>query len=313
MELLEAYQEYTTDITINKGMSQRTISSYCNDLKQYIAWLQKHDVTDTDDIESTHIEDFLHEESGVKESTSISRMAASIRSFHSFLQYRNDAENPAEYVEVHHGEKKLPVFATPEEIDRLMGTFDDEVPDDVLHHAILEMIYSCGLRVSEAVSLTINRVNLETGFVRVLGKGSKERLVPIPDGALDILKKWKNIVRPVYLEKKTNLFFINRFGRKVTVRSVELLLNEQCVKADIRKHLTPHKLRHSYATHLLQGGADLRSIQEMLGHSDIRTTEIYTHVQNRQLFDAYAGFHPGNMESDLPQISFRKDDDKKEK
>ena len=189
MELLEAYQEYTTDITINKGMSQRTISSYCNDLKQYIAWLQKHDVTDTDDIESTHIEDFLHEESGVKESTSISRMAASIRSFHSFLQYRNDAENPAEYVEVHHGEKKLPVFATPEEIDRLMGTFDDEVPDDVLHHAILEMIYSCGLRVSEAVSLTINRVNLETGFVRVLGKGSKERLVPIPDGAMDILKK----------------------------------------------------------------------------------------------------------------------------
>ncbi len=313
MELLEAYQEYTTDITINKGMSQRTISSYCNDLKQYIAWLQKHDVADTDDIRSTHIEDFLHEETAVKESTSISRMAASIRSFHSFLQYRNDAENPAEYVEVHHGEKKLPVFATPEEIDRLMGTFDDEIPDDVLHHAILEMIYSCGLRVSEAVSLTINRVNLETGFVRVLGKGSKERLVPIPDGAMDILKKWKNIVRPVYLEKKTNLFFINRFGRKITVRSVELLLNDRCVKAGIRKHLTPHKLRHSYATHLLQGGADLRSIQEMLGHSDIRTTEIYTHVQNRQLFDAYAGFHPGNMESDLPEISFRKDDDKKNK
>ena len=226
MELLEAYQEYTTDITINKGMSQRTISSYCNDLKQYIAWLQKHDVMDTDDIQSTHIEDFLHEESAYKESTSISRMAASIRSFHSFLQYRIDAENPAEYVEVHHGEKKLPVFATKDEIDLLMASFDDQVPDDILHHAILEMIYSCGLRVSEAVSLTINRVNLETGFVRVLGKGNKERLVPIPDGAMDILKKWKDIVRPVYLEKKTNLFFINRFGRKVTARSVELLLNE---------------------------------------------------------------------------------------
>ncbi len=311
MELLEAYQEYTTDITINKGMSQRTISSYCNDLKQYIAWLQKHDVMDTDDIQSTHIEDFLHEESAYKESTSISRMAASIRSFHSFLQYRIDAENPAEYVEVHHGEKKLPVFATKDEIDLLMASFDDQVPDDILHHAILEMIYSCGLRVSEAVSLTINRVNLETGFVRVLGKGNKERLVPIPDGAMDILKKWKDIVRPVYLEKKTNLFFINRFGRKVTARSVELLLNEQCGKAGIRKHLTPHKLRHSYATHLLQGGADLRSIQEMLGHSDIRTTEIYTHVQNRQLFDAYTGFHPGSRDDDLPEISFKKDQKKR--
>jgi site-specific recombinase XerD len=284
------------------------------DIRQFSEWLRAGEGTDVLTASQVNISgylDYLHAQG--KSAATVSRVLASLKNFYAYAVSTGFLEQTpvSGDIRVDRGEKKLPVFATKDEIDLLMASFDDQVPDDILHHAILEMIYSCGLRVSEAVSLTINRVNLETGFVRVLGKGNKERLVPIPDGAMDILKKWKDIVRPVYLEKKTNLFFINRFGRKVTARSVELLLNEQCGKAGIRKHLTPHKLRHSYATHLLQGGADLRSIQEMLGHSDIRTTEIYTHVQNRQLFDAYAGFHPGSQDDDLPEISIKKDQKKR--
>ena len=136
-------------------------------------------------------------------------------------------------------------------------------------------------------------------MVRVLGKGNKERLVPIARGSIPILIRYRDTVRPTWVKGRTQLFFINRFGRKVTPRSVELLMEKKRNELGIRKKLTPHKMRHSYATHMLQGGADLRSIQEMLGHSDIQTTEIYTHVQNRQLFDSYEKYHPGELDEDL--------------
>lgn len=297
MKLEEALQDYMTDITVNRGMSEHTVISYREDLMQYAAYLEDQGIADTDKIDSAAIEDFLQEQTEHKKSTSIARMAAAIRSFHSWLQYMDEAEgNPAEYIEVHHGDRTLPVFASVDEINLLMNSFSNEEPSQILEHAVLEMIYSCGLRVSEACSMTLNRVDLDAGFARVLGKGDKERIVPIPSGSIPVLKRWRDIVRPLFLKKRTNLFFINRFGRKVTEKSVQLLIRQKCDELGIRKHLTPHKLRHSYATHLLQGGADLRSIQEMLGHSDIRTTEIYTHVQNRQMFDAYDRFHPGGEE-----------------
>ncbi len=299
MNLREAFQDYLTDITVNRGMAEHTVASYREDLMQYSAYLDENSIKDTKEITGNLIEDFLNLQSGHKKSTSIARMSAAIRSFHSWLQYMDESEgNPSEYIEVHHGERSLPVFASVNEINLLMNSFSDEEPEQILQHAVLEMIYSCGLRVSEACALTMNRIDLDAGFARVLGKGDKERIVPVPAGSIPILKRWRDIVRPLFLKKKTNLFFINRFGRKVTEKSVQLLIRKKCDELGIQKHLTPHKLRHSYATHLLQGGADLRSIQEMLGHSDIRTTEIYTHVQNRQLFDAYDRFHPGG-EDDL--------------
>ena len=245
------------------------------------------------------IEDFLLEQSESKAVSSLCRMTASIRSFHHYLTFMFDEKDPSLNLEVHRGSKTLPIFCTIEEINRLMSSFDDTNPKDALDHSILEMIYSCGLRVSEVVSLTVNRVDLETGLVRVLGKGNKERVVPIAMGSIPVIKHYFLVVRALYLKKKTNLFFINKFGRKVTTKYVEVMLKEKCDEVGIQKHITPHKLRHSYATHLLQGGADLRSIQEMLGHSDIRTTEIYTHVQNKQVFTSYENFHPGFKEGGI--------------
>ena len=299
MKLTDALKRYLTELTVNEGKSVRTVKSYESDLKQYISFLEAEGIKDTKKISGELVEGFIIEQSLSKKGTSLSRMAASIRSFHQYLSYLYDEKDPSLNIEVHRGVKSLPVFASVDEINALMASFDDSNPEQLFQHALLELIYSCGMRVSEATSITVNRVDLETGMVRILGKGNKERIVPIPRGSIPVLERYLHLVRPVYLKKNTNLFFLNRFGRKVTRESVEKLLREKCAELGFQEHITPHKLRHSYATHLLQGGADLRAIQEMLGHSDIKTTEIYTHVANRQMFESYTRFHPGGKDDKL--------------
>ncbi|MBQ1482720.1 MAG: tyrosine-type recombinase/integrase, partial [Erysipelotrichaceae bacterium] len=197
------------------------------------------------------------------------------------------------------GKKRLPVYATKNEIDQLMSVFDDEDIDDRFKHTILETIYGLGLRVSECCDLRVSQVNLRDGFVKVLGKGNKERVVPIPDQTRKMMEHYFSNIRPLRIKKNTNLFFINRLGKKIYPQYVEKIIQEKLEEAGLHKHLTPHKLRHSYATHLLEGGADLRVIQELLGHSDISTTEIYTHVQAERLKETYMKAHPLAKEEDL--------------
>ncbi len=300
MDLNEALERYTVQITVNDGLSMRTVASYKEDLSLYLRFLQdEYDISDTKEITGAHVEDFLDDYLSEHKQTSAARAGASIRSFHRFLSFMYDEDDPSLNIEIHRGDRVLPVYCTVDEVNRLMASFDDEDGTECMYHALYAMIYGCGLRVSEAVGLTLNRVDADSGYVRILGKGNKERIVPIPAGTLPALLRYRDIVRPVFMKKKTNLLFINRFGRKVTVRSVERVLRSKCIEAGIQKHITPHKLRHSYATHLLQGGADLRSIQEMLGHSDIQTTEIYTHIQNQESFRSYEKFHPGSMSGEL--------------
>ena len=302
MKIHDAFAEYFTNIKINEGKSKRTVSSYQNDLKQYSQFLDEQGITNTKKIQPELIEEFIANQSKYKASTSLARMTAAIRSFHQFLTMMHDEADPSLNLQVHKGPKILPVYCTVDEIKLLMQSFDDTNIQDNLDHTLLETIYSCGLRVSEVCNLTINRVDLDTGKIRVLGKGDKERIVPIPKGSIPLLKQYVSITRVNLVQKKTNIFFLNRFGRKITSKYVELLLQRKCVELGFKKHITPHKLRHSYATHMLQGGADLRSIQEILGHSNIQTTEIYTHVQNKQLFDAYSKFNPlASQELDIPK------------
>ena len=298
MKIDRALESYIADLTINQGKSVRTIASYENDLKQYCEFLGAQGITDTKKITREMTEGFILEQSRQKKSTSIGRMAASIRSFHRYLNFLHGENDPSQNLEIHRGAKILPVYATVSEISALMDSFDDSDPEQMMQHALLELIYACGMRVSEACGLTVNRVDMNAGFVRILGKGNKERIVPIPAGSAQILSQYYHTVRPVFMKRKTSLLFINRFGRKITREAVEKLLREKCEALGFREHITPHKLRHSYATHLLQGGADLRAIQEMLGHSDIRTTEIYTHVANRQLFESYERCHPGSLDDE---------------
>ncbi|MCR4951004.1 MAG: tyrosine-type recombinase/integrase [Solobacterium sp.] len=293
MKIDDALKEYFLHIQVNEGKSRRTVSSYQNDLSQYAAFLKENGCEDTSEISSQLIDQFIVRELSVKKSSSVVRMAAAIRSFHKDLSFMHDEEDPSLNLTVHKDVKSLPVYCTVEEIRTLMDSFDDSDPKQFLDHAVLEMIYACGLRVSEVTSLTLNRTDLDSGRLRVLGKGDKERIVPIPSGSVPLLKKYRDVLRPVLVKGRTSLFFVNRYGRRLTPRYVESMLQSKCTELGFQKHITPHKLRHSYATHMLQGGADLRSIQEILGHANISTTEIYTHVQNKQLFDNYAKFHPG--------------------
>ncbi len=299
MKLEDAYKQYLMHIRVNEGKSERTIKSYSEDLKQYIQWLKEHHIHTVEKIELKDIQSFIVEQNQSKASASVVRMSASIRSFHQDLSFMYDIKDPSKNIEVHKDTHSLPVFCTTEEISILMNSFDDHDPVQYLNHAMLEMIYDCGLRVSEAVSLTMNRVDLDTKKLRVLGKGDKERIVPIPTASIQFFKYYRDVVRSGFLKTKTNLFFINKFGRKVTTKYVEELLHNKCIECNFKKHITPHKLRHSYATHMLQGGADLRSIQEMLGHSNISTTEIYTHVTNKQIFEAYDKYHSDDLNEQL--------------
>ena len=304
MKTEEALKRYLVQITVNDGLSAHTVASYQDDLEKYLRFLdEEYGINDTAEITGSYIEDFLNEYLEEHKQTSTARMGASIRSFHHYLSFLYDEPDPSLNIEIHRWDRVLPVYCTVEEVNRLMTVFNDENNEECMYHALFEMIYGCGLRISEAVGLTMNRVDTEGGFLRILGKGNKERIVPMPQGILPVVTRYRDVVRPVFLKKKTNQLFINRSGRPVTVRSAERKLREKCLEANISKHITPHKLRHSYATHLLQGGADLRSIQEMLGHSDIQTTEIYTHVQNQESFRNYEKYHPGSVSGtlDLPK------------
>ena len=293
MKIRDAVKQYESWLVVNESKSPRTVKSYVSDLRHYEDWLEENEIGEVEEITADHVEDFVYSLMDDYSSSSIARMASSVRSFHQYYAFIHDGNDPSLNLSVHKEGFRLPVYCTLEEVNRLMDSFDDSRPAEMMDHALLEMIYSCGLRVSEAVNMTLNRVDLDTGTVRVLGKGGKERVVPIPDGAVSTLKYWRDVVRPGYVKQNTRLlFFVTERGKKVTVRHVEKLLENKCRELNFKKHITPHKLRHSYATHMLEGGADLRSIQEMLGHSDIQTTEVYTHVANRRLFEAYDNAHP---------------------
>lgn len=308
MKTDRALREYLIRLSVNKGASRRTVDGYRRDVEHYVAWLNECGVEDTEDITPQMTEDYVDSIHRTKASATAARAAAAIRSFHQDLAFTHDEKDPSLTLEVHKGTSRLPVYCTQEEVRKLMDSFDDNDPVQLLDHAVLEIIYSCGLRVSEAVSLTLNRVDLDAGIVRVLGKGDKERIVPIAEGSIPLLRQWRDGQRPFWIVRRTPLFFLNAHGRKVTAKHVEEVLQRKCEELHFSKHITPHKLRHSYATHMLQGGADLRSIQEMLGHADIRTTEIYTHIENKHLFDAYSRFHPGSFGGALDHLDIDDED-----
>lgn len=307
MKLEKALSSYLLYLDTNKGVANRTKVGYETDLRQYFNYLQTQNIDDTEDIQYTHILSFLTENQADKASKSIARMAASIRSFHQYLSFMYDIDDVSLQISINHHQNTFPVYLTQSEVKQLMDSFDDDNPKEFVDHVILEVIYACGLRVSECVNLTVNRVDIDSGKVRVLGKGNKERIVPVPEGCLNLLKRYETVIRPTLLTKPTSIYFLNHLHHPVTTKYIERLIHQKSLELNFNKHVTPHKLRHSYATHLLQGGADLRSIQEMLGHSSITTTEIYTHIQNSQAFRAYEKSHPGNSDdSDFENIVIKK-------
>lgn len=276
---LEYLNEYLEYLNIDKKYSNNTILSYHNDLKIYLNFLKEKSVLK---VQEKDVQIFLNQERQDKNSRTIAHLLTVLNNFYQFLlknQYLS--KNPVEYIELPKLKKTLPTVLSHKEIESLLD-IELVTKYDYRNKAMLELLYSSGLRVSELVNLTVYDVQLSENIVRIIGKGGKERIVPIDDYATKYLTIYMNEYRPQLMKKQiTNDLFLNNLGKKISRQAMFKIIQQIALKKDIRTHFSPHTLRHSFATHLLENGADLRSIQELLGHSSISTTQIYTHVSNQ--------------------------------
>ncbi len=291
MDINKAILDYKNYLVFNQNRSEHTVKNYMIDLFQYSNYLISQNVDQVDQITYKIINNFIQSIHDQYQATTLQRKCSSIRNFHQFLNFKYDIKDPSVNIQSKKPVKGLPVFCTKNEIDLIMNSFSNS-DEDILFHAIFELIYGCGLRISECVNATVYQVNLDEEYMRVLGKGNKERIVPIPHYSCEIIKKYFFEVRPHYAKKNEKHFFVNKKGNQIRCEKVESMLRYTCNQVGIKKHITPHKLRHSFATHLLENKADLRVIQELLGHSDIKTTQIYTHVDSKRLKEEYNKFSP---------------------
>lgn len=294
--MLHALEDFLHHLRIERGLAENTIISYRRDLTAYIEFLKhKKSLSDWNRVTRNEIVAFLSslKENG-KSAATISRTISSIRSFHQFLLREQIVNHDASlYIESPKLARLLPQILSTEEIDRLLNVKGNS-PLAIRNKAMLELMYATGLRVSELVTLQVSDVHLTMGFVRCFGKGSKERIVPLGDMAKEALENYLNNARDELIKRNRTetALFVNHHGKPLSRQGFWKILKAIVRDAGLTKEITPHTLRHSFATHLLENGADLRSVQEMLGHADISTTQIYTHITKTRLKDMYEKYHP---------------------
>ncbi len=288
--MIQEIDLFTNYLLIDKKYSPNTIESYKRDLVKFDKFCNKK-INSITELDIKKYLNMLTDEA--EEKTSVARNISSLRSFYKFLMIEKIVSNdPMENIELPKLDKRLPKTLDEEDINKLL---DIKLVDEfsIRNKAMLELMYATGLRVSELVNLKIHDINLDMALVKTLGKGSKERIIPIGDYALYYLKEYMINYRNSMLKKEYNDYlFLNNHGKQMTRQGFFKILKKIATENGIKKDFSPHTLRHSFATHLLNHGADLRSIQELLGHSDISTTQIYTHVSNKVLRNNYDEFHP---------------------
>ncbi len=285
-------------LKVERNSSALTVKSYTDDLNHLSEFFQEqyNQVFHPRDIDVTQLRAYvayLHE-CGYARST-VARRLACLRSFFRYCNREGICEtNPAKPLRTPRAGRKLPHFLTTDEVGRLLEAPAAMLDDGVRDRAILETMYSAGLRVAEVVGLSLGDLDRPSGILRVMGKGRKERIAPVGSYALKALDHWLKVRRPdttADIEDQQALF-LNRFGRRLTTRSIGRMLEKHILTAGLSTQTSPHTLRHSFATHLLDGGADLRSVQELLGHKSLTTTQIYTHISTRRLRETYEAAHP---------------------
>lgn len=280
-------KEYENYLKFEKNYSMNTINSYLSDIKEYQEFKKG-------DILSSTKEDILAYLKTIKnlESTTISHKISSLKSFFKYYQKREKIKvNPLANIKSPKISKKLPTYLTLEEVSKLLDV-EIKSPYDARNKAILELLYSSGIRISELCNMQTSNYNSYECIIRLIGKGSKERIIPLGDYAISVLEDYINNYRPKINKKNINSIFINNRGDAISRQFIFKVIKKECLKKGIRKNVSPHTLRHTFATHLLQNGADLRIIQELLGHENISTTQIYTHVSNQELKNDYQKFFP---------------------
>ena len=296
---IKGYEEY---LALERGLSENSILAYIRDIKQFANIIEKEDgVTNPATIKLSHIEHYLAHlyDKGLARNSQ-ARKLSGVRSFCKFLRIEGVMEtNPIELIEGPRPQRKLPDVLTVHEIDSIITSVDMSRREGVRNKAMLEVLYSCGLRVSELTSLQMSRVDLIDGVVKVLGKGNKERIIPIGRQACDSIDDYLSHYRSgiIPLPGHEDILFLGRQGRQMTRQMAFTMLKRSVISAGIRKNVSPHTFRHSFATHLIEAGADLRAVQEMLGHAQITTTEIYTHLDKKFLENQVSSFHPRSLEA----------------
>lgn len=290
-------REYHTYLKLERGLSDNSVTAYELDFKRLKTYMEAHQIdvvrATFDDLQAFVFETFKE----IKSAKTQARLLSCIHSFYRFLLYHRYIEqDPSELLEMPRVEKHLPEVLTLEEIDAMIAQIDMSKPEGHRNRAIIEMLYGSGLRVSELTELRLSHIYRQEGYMRILGKGSKQRLVPISPVADEQFGYWLQDrsqldIKPEYAD----IAFLNHYGRQLTRAMIFTIVKRLAEAAGIRKTISPHTLRHSFATHLLQNGADLRIIQQLLGHESIVTTEIYTHVNIQDLREAVLKYHPENQ------------------
>ena len=286
--------DYTRYLTEEKRAQANTVNSYVRDLNQFRTWLMSTGTTDLRRVRKENVDAYMqYMSSKGKSPATITRSAASIRSFYQYMLQRGAVrQNPAKAVAAVKVERKYPEILTGREVELFLEQpkcVDDKGFRD---HAMLEMLYATGIRVSELISLNVEDLNLAAGFIRCVGRG-KERIIPLYAAAVKALRDYLEFIRPrIIADKEEHALFVNMNGERMSRQGFWKIIKYYQEKAHIKKDITPHTLRHSFAVHLLENGADLRSIQEMLGHADISSTQIYVNVVQKQLKDIYQKAHP---------------------
>lgn len=287
MDLHEALSDYKLNLSLVENKSKKTIEAYMSDLTHYIDYLNQKNINNVEEITILTVDNYLNSLTKEYSSNSINRVLASVRSFHKFISLNHESiKDPTLYIHTHKHNEHLPIYASVQDLKVLFDSFSNS-DIDIYHKTILLTLYSCGLRVSELCSLKRNDVHLSEKILKVTGKGDKERIIPIVDACVQQMELYLNLVRKNWQKKALPNFFINQYGRVLTRQYVHNLIKKKCEECNLNPNLSAHSFRHSFASHLLDGNADLRIVQELLGHSDIQTTQIYTHIQNKRLVNAY--------------------------
>ena len=294
----EAYKRgFKAYLQLEKSLSDNSVEAYVHDIEKLTQYLLMNEVKkNPEELDLNDLESFLQwiNKLGMTPSSQ-SRIISGLRSFYKYcIQEQISKKDPTALLETPKLSKKLPDVLTFSEIEKIVDAIDVSSPEGARNKAIIETLYSCGLRVSELVNLKLSALYFDVGYIRVIGKGDKERLVPIGSSAIKYINLYKEQIRvhvPV-IPGNEDVVFLNRRGRKLSRVMIFMIIKEAAKKAGISKSISPHTFRHSFATHLVEGGADLRAVQEMLGHESITTTEIYTHLDREYLRDTLQQYHP---------------------
>jgi len=296
MKWLQVLNDYQLYLKIERGLSQNSVDGYARDVKKLILFLDDNDIVISPiKIDTETIQQFIYDASKSINARSQSRLISGLRSFFDYLIFEKYREtNPTDLIESPKIGRKLPDTLAISDIDKIIGAIDLSKPQGERNRTILETLYSCGLRVTELITLQISDLFFEEGFIRVIGKGDKQRFVPINIQTQKYINFYiKDIRSHINVQKDyEDTLFLNRRGKQLTRVMIFTIIKNLAVAAGIKKNISPHTFRHSFATHLLENGADLRAIQQMLGHESITTTEIYMHLDRSFLADVIAQYHP---------------------